>query len=224
MKRLLILAAFLAAGAPVHADLSDSGDLIIGGQGIISGTMTVKGNAFSVGGSTFSVAGGSVTLGGRLNAATAGIKWADGTTSTSASGGASASYNVVVASVNAVQTVSGTDWVHLTGSSVSINTTGTNRLLIIWNGEIGSASALAECRLKVLLNGADLSTNIPVLDIQSYLPVASMSNSHSAVLWTKNLTAGNQNISVMVSDHGAGTCLYGQSARWHLTVQEIPGL
>lgn len=74
---------------PVRADVVDSGNLQIGGQGVFGGSVTVQGSAFSVGGATFSVAGGSVTLGGRLNAAAAGIKWADGTTSTTASSGVS---------------------------------------------------------------------------------------------------------------------------------------
>ncbi len=84
----------LAVAAPARADVSDSGNLTIGGQGVIQGTMTVQGAGFSVGGTTFSVAGGSITLGGRLNAAAAGIKWADGTTSTTASAGGSAAVSV----------------------------------------------------------------------------------------------------------------------------------
>lgn len=91
MTRLILLSAALALSAPAHADVSDSGNLTIGGNGVFQGTTTVQGSEFSVGGATFTVSGGSVTLGGRLNAAATGIKWADGTTSTTAaSGGASA--------------------------------------------------------------------------------------------------------------------------------------
>lgn len=82
MRMLRVGGILVALALPANADIVDSGNLIIGGQGVIGGTMTVQGNAFSVGGSTFSVAGGSVTLGGRLNAAASGIKWADGTTTT----------------------------------------------------------------------------------------------------------------------------------------------
>ena len=67
---------------------------------MIAGSATVSGSAFSVGASTFVVAGGSVTLGGRLNVASAGIKWADGTTSTTA-----ATANIAV--LSATQTFSG---------------------------------------------------------------------------------------------------------------------
>ena len=91
--RILLAALLSAVALSARADLSDSGNLTIGGQAVVAGTMTVQGSQFSVGGATFSVAGGSVTLGGRLNAAAAGIKWADGTTSTTAfsnsAGGAS---------------------------------------------------------------------------------------------------------------------------------------
>lgn len=93
----------LGPAVSARADLSDSGNLTIGGTGVIQGTMTVQGAEFSVGGTTFSVAGGSVTLGGRLNAAAAGIKWADGSTSTTASAGGG-SGNVVL---TATQTFSG---------------------------------------------------------------------------------------------------------------------
>lgn len=87
MTRKIFFLIALGIAVPVRADISDSGNLTIGGQGIIQGTMTVQGSGFSVGGTTFTVAGGSVTLGGRLNAAAAGIKWADGTTSTTAASG-----------------------------------------------------------------------------------------------------------------------------------------
>lgn len=79
--------AALTLCVAARADVSDSGNLTIGGDGVIQGTMTVQGNAFSVGGATFSVSGGSVTLGGRLNASPEGVKWADGTISTTAGGG-----------------------------------------------------------------------------------------------------------------------------------------
>lgn len=87
--KALILVALLAAIPKAYADVSDSGNLLIGGNGVFGGTMAVQGNAFSVGGATFTVAGGSITLGGRLNAAVAGITWADGSTSTTAAGGGS---------------------------------------------------------------------------------------------------------------------------------------
>ena len=86
MRTMIFLLAALTASM-AHADVSDSGNLSIGGNGVISGTMTVQGSAFSVGGTTFSVAGGSATFGGIINAAAAGIKWADGSTSTTASSG-----------------------------------------------------------------------------------------------------------------------------------------
>lgn len=84
MLRIMLLVVSLGLGVSARADISDSGNLTIGGTGVIQGTMTVQGNAFSVGGATFAVAGGSITLGGLLNAGTAGIKWADGSTSTTA--------------------------------------------------------------------------------------------------------------------------------------------
>lgn len=73
-----IAALLVVISSPAQADLIETGQMIVGG------TTTVHGSAFSVGGSTFVVAAGSVTFGGRINAAASGIKWADGTISTSA--------------------------------------------------------------------------------------------------------------------------------------------
>lgn len=101
MTRKILLLLALGLTVPAQADVSDSGNLTIGGTGVIQGTMTVQGSAFSVGGATFTVAEGSVTLGGRLNVASTGIKWADGSTSTTAPSGAG---NVLL---TATQTFSG---------------------------------------------------------------------------------------------------------------------
>lgn len=102
MRKIICSVIALALASFARADVSDSGNLTIGGNGVIQGTMTVQGGDFSVGGATFSVSGGSITFGGRLNASTAGIKWADGSTSTtSASAGGG---NAVLA---ATQTFSG---------------------------------------------------------------------------------------------------------------------
>jgi hypothetical protein len=60
--RILIVLAALAA-VPAQADVSDSGNLSIGGNGVIAGTMTVQGNAFSIGASTLVVSGGRVGIG-----------------------------------------------------------------------------------------------------------------------------------------------------------------
>lgn len=86
--RILVLIAAAMIATPVRADVSDSGNLQIGGEGVIAGTMTVQGNAFSVGGSTFSVLAGTVNVGGLLKVSAAGIQWNDGKVSTtSVSGG-----------------------------------------------------------------------------------------------------------------------------------------
>lgn len=114
-KKILLALAFGLAAASVRADVSDSGSLTIGGTGVIQGTMTVQGSAFSVGGATFTVAGGSVTLSGRLNVSAAGIKWADGTVSVSSAGGGGGN-----AVLTATQTWSGANTF---ASSVTIGST-----------------------------------------------------------------------------------------------------
>ena len=60
--RTLFLIAALAFSPSARADVSDVGSLTIGGNGVIGGTMTVQGRAFSVGGSSFTIGGGSAAL------------------------------------------------------------------------------------------------------------------------------------------------------------------
>ncbi|MBI3298125.1 MAG: hypothetical protein HYZ75_08175 [Elusimicrobia bacterium] len=60
---LAILALSALIAAPVRADVVDSGSLVIGLQGIIGGTMTIQGSAFSVGASTLTVSSGKVGIG-----------------------------------------------------------------------------------------------------------------------------------------------------------------
>jgi hypothetical protein len=93
MRPLTLILSLLIAPA-ARADLSDSGNLNIGGNGVIAGTMTVQGNAFSVGGSTFSVSAGTVQAGGLLKVSAAGVQWADGSVSTTASSGNSEALRV----------------------------------------------------------------------------------------------------------------------------------
>jgi hypothetical protein len=77
MKRIAILALVLAP-CPAHADISDSGNLVIGG------TATIQGSAFSVGATTFTVAAGTATIGGLLQLSAQGVKFADATVQTTA--------------------------------------------------------------------------------------------------------------------------------------------
>lgn len=130
-----LLLALMCLASAAHADVSDSGNLSIGGQGVIAGTMTVQGNAFSVGGTTFSVAGGSITLGGRLNAAAAGIKWADGTISTTAASGGGAGGDALLSTT---QTFTGANTY---ASSFTIRSGGRDILLSTYTAAGANASA-----------------------------------------------------------------------------------
>ena len=113
----------------VHADISDNGNLTLSNQAVVQGTMTVQGSAFSVGGSTFSVAAGSVTLGGPLNAAPSGIKWADGSTSTTA-----VTVSPGTAILSATQTFSGSNTFASSmtiGSGGNLTVLGTSNLWVM---------------------------------------------------------------------------------------------
>lgn len=92
MRTTIFSVIALSLAVSARADVSDSGNLTIGGNGVIQGTVTVQGNAFSVGGSTFSVSGGTVQVGGLLRVSASGLQWNDGSVSTTAAnGGGSAS-------------------------------------------------------------------------------------------------------------------------------------
>ncbi|MFA6091776.1 MAG: hypothetical protein WCU88_02465 [Elusimicrobiota bacterium] len=105
MRGFLLIGVFLFSTS-AHADITDTGDLNIRGQGIIGGTMTVQGNAFSVGGAiaassaTLSASGAntySLTLSSSIHLTAGGIAWADGSVSTTGriSSGSSSSGHII---------------------------------------------------------------------------------------------------------------------------------
>lgn len=134
MKSTSAAILLMALALPARAAITDSGNLTIGGQGVISGTFTVQGSAFSVGATTFSVNGSSVgirtsvpaaaldvagsvqigsgtakstfTAAGMLKLNAAGIQWADGSTSTTAAVGGGGGGD---AFLSANQTFTGSD-------------------------------------------------------------------------------------------------------------------
>lgn len=85
------------------ADISDSGNLVIGG------TATIQGSAFSVGGSTLSISMGTVTAGGLIQLSSQGVKFGDATIQTTAATSStqksSSSIAVSLQSLTSVQTI-----------------------------------------------------------------------------------------------------------------------
>ncbi|MBI2362827.1 MAG: hypothetical protein HYV15_05535 [Elusimicrobia bacterium] len=63
MRSILAGALLAALALPARADIADSGDVIVGNQGVIAGTMTVQGQGFSVGASALVVGSGKVSVG-----------------------------------------------------------------------------------------------------------------------------------------------------------------
>lgn len=144
-----LILAFLVPAASARADLSDSGNLTIGGQTVIAGSMTVQGSAFSVGGGTFSVAGGSVTLGGRLNAGAAGIKWADGTTSTTASSGSGAGVRLSTFTMFGLTSATNVD---VCVATVTFTPTASS-VDVIFMGTISNGNTGDPCMVAFLIDG-----------------------------------------------------------------------
>lgn len=136
MKTLMTVLALLCPTS-AWADISDSGNLVIGG------TATIQGSAFSVGGSTLSVALGTITAGGLLQLSVRGVKFGDGTTQTSAFTGPSNSTH--------------------TFKNISVNTSLTSTSFgPCFSGSTVSfrpASACANGLLEVILNGSARSLN-----------------------------------------------------------------
>jgi hypothetical protein len=158
-KKILLALALGLAAASSRADVSDSGNLTIGGQGVIQGTMTVQGTGFSVGGTTFAVAGGSVTLGGRLNVSAAGIKWADGTVSVSSAGGvAGCAYNstrtILATDYTTTATSTGTS---ITGGSITLTLSQTSRIWIRGFGSLRNNNGGSQTLLSAVVDGVPLT-------------------------------------------------------------------
>jgi len=126
MIRLALVLTAIGLAAPASADTSDSGNLTIGGQGIIVGSMTVQGggglgatygittSSITASSATLSATGASIyslttssgihVLNGKLKLESGSyITWPDGTTSTTSAGGGGAG-NVVL---SATQTFTG---------------------------------------------------------------------------------------------------------------------
>ena len=144
MRTIYLLALLLGCAGTAHADVSDSGNLSIGGQGVVAGTMTVQGNAFSVGGSTFSVLAGTVNTGGLLKVGAQGIQWNDGTVSTTSTSGSGGCSNVSSCLVDSTFSVSGISSYTFTLSAstavvynllLNVSPTATSNLAIRFNGD-----------------------------------------------------------------------------------------
>lgn len=143
MIKQILLVMILGIAASARADVSDSGNLTIGGTGVI------QGNAFSVGGTTFSVAGGSVTLGGRLNAAAAGIKWADGTASTTASSGGGAGVRLSTFTMFGLTSATNVD---VCVATVTFTPTASS-VDVIFMGTISNGNTGDPCMVAFLIDG-----------------------------------------------------------------------
>lgn len=139
-------------GSVTAGMVTSAGNAFIGGQGVVQGTMTVVGNAFSVGGATFSVAGASVTLGGRLNLAAAGIKWADGTTSTTASLGVAVSSVGIIPGLSTSNQISG---VCVANSTRTLTGTA-SKVLVVFAGNTYNTNGSESFDLGVLRDGVKL--------------------------------------------------------------------
>lgn len=159
MKRLILLPLVLGLAISARADVSDSGNLTIGGTGVIQGTMTVQGAAFSVGGTTFSVAGGNVTLGGRLNAAAAGIKWADGTTSTTASSGGGGAVAASTFTILSNETTEGVGVLTtVPGSEITLTCAGDVGVEAMFEGSMAQTSSGQGTLKWILIDGNYLTS------------------------------------------------------------------
>lgn len=221
------------------ADVSDSGDLTIGGQGIIQGTMTVQGAGFSVGGATFTVAGGSVTLGGSLNAAVAGIKWADGTTSTTAAAGGSGGGGNVVFVSSVTSALITTTATIPADDSIPQNTEGVQ----ILEASITPQATTNKLLIRAVLNASHTSSGYKIVlalfqDSTANAIAASVQNDGSPeriqnIVLTHVMEAGTTSATTFKIRTGAqpagtltvhgegGSRLYGGALKSSLTVTEI---
>lgn len=157
MRTFILLSALMGLTAVAHADISDSGNLSIGGQAVISGTMTVEGNAFSVGGSTFAVSGGTTQVGGLLKISSQGIQWSDGTVSTNgfaSNGFGSSSFTYTTISGSDIIYSNSPNFSTLSGSTISFSPRGASvdvSFSAPIENRIGAGQAIF---LRVLMNGS----------------------------------------------------------------------
>lgn len=159
--RITLFALCVISAVPAHADISDSGNLTIGGQAVIAGSMTVQGNAFSVGGATFSVNAGTVSIGGLLIVST--IQWTGGgiTTGPVTAGGGNINCGVIQSTTarnfGSASGTNSTFGVSVAGSTVTLQnfrSTSYARFGGQWRSYRNSAS---DHGCTVLLDGAPIT-------------------------------------------------------------------
>lgn len=172
----LAIALFL-----IFLHLPISAQFVEDGQGVVKGSMTVQGNAFSVGGSSFAVIGSSVgvrttspaaaldvsgsvqigsgtakstfTASGQLKLNAFGIQWADGTTSTTSASTGFQAVSAATAAVTSQNTTTNTSWTSVAGATVTLTANG-NRLFMHFACDITQASSGYRSYGGFLLNGA----------------------------------------------------------------------
>lgn len=219
MKQSILLLTLFGIAHAAHADISDSGALTIGGQAVIQSTMTVQGSAFSVGGTTFSIAGGSVTLGGQLNVAAAGIKWADGTISITAPTGG---FQIVRSSGANDQSETATVWTALIGSSTTITVAANKKVWAVFNGVFSQSVDNAGCQARMMQGGTILSST--GVDCAYYAGSASARPGDCTIQHvTAPLSAGTYTFSVMFrSSSNGATCQVdgATTAPWQMVAAE----
>lgn len=200
--QLATLLWFLAL--PVRADIIEGGNLIIGQQGVIGGSMTVGGNAFSIGGSTFSVSMGSVSVGGLLKPSALGIQWSDGTVSTTAPQALTAPATAQT-SIAAGTTWSNTFWAGcLSGSTVTLTTTG-GPLYVYGSGSIDPNASWNAAYVWFLLDGAFVegySSTLP--HMKEVAATSGFYMDATAGLLATNVSTGSHSLCL-----GAGASGYG---------------
>jgi hypothetical protein len=116
MTWAFLTSILLMGASQAWADLSDSGNLVIGG------TATIQGNSFSVGGTTFSIVGGTITVGGFVRLSNQGLMFGDGTTQTTAGGSSQAIFARVYNNAN--ETISNASVTNLTFNTERWDTNG----------------------------------------------------------------------------------------------------
>lgn len=207
MRGLIPLFVLLVFVPTAHADISDSGNLTIGGQGVIQGSMTVQGSAFSVGGSTFSVLAGTVNAGGLLKVSAAGIQWNDGTVSTTSASAFTASastqiFNSVFDSAISLGTL---------GTCVNISspsfTTRAVPLRLTFSGMIRVSGDTVAAGLSILMDGqfiAPWTKDLPMGGYQAGQTGRDMTVNINVVT-PSAVSAGSHQFCVSVKAYSGGT-------------------
>ena len=152
-----------------------------------------------------------------------GVKFADGTTQTTAAG-ATGGWNIVRSSGSADQTNATSNWAPVVGSTVSITVAANSQVLILAHLTVSHNTSNVGCQFRLMNGGVVMSATGIDCAFYAFNSSARPGSCVVGPYLTASQSASTQNYSLMFRSAGSGTCQIdgATTAPWHLVAAEAP--